>query len=225
MQNNKQLNNSTIILQHSDFEENEFKTFLYKNDCPKKRELERFIRSTFSEHYDAELIHFYPYLFGAYDELNQPYAAVGYRKAEEQRLFLEQYLNSPIEEHLKKISTYNQVNNIQRKHIVEIGNLAANKQGACRKLFQLLTQFFKRSDYQWIVFTGTRTVRVVLKRMRLEAYVIAPAAINNIEATQRNTWGSYYDQDPMVMAIPIKQVLPASFNKLSMTATTAVIAD
>lgn len=226
MQNNKQQTTiSTLTLEHPDFEDQGFRSFLYSNNCSNKKELESFIGSTFSEHYDAELLHFYPYLFGAYDEFNKPYAAVGYRIAAEQRLFLEQYLDKPIEEYLSDLySCSPQVSlnpQLNREHIIEIGNLAASKPGACRKLFQLLTQYFCSSNYKWIVFTGTRTVRVVLKRMRLRAYPIAPASLKDIEASKQKSWGSYYDQEPMVMVMPINQTLPSTFDKFSMKTDTA----
>ena len=159
------------------------------------------------------------------DELNNPYAAVGYRIANEKRLFLEQYLDKPIEHYLSDLDDQNPKKPLNRKHIVEIGNLAATKHGACRDLFQLLTQYFRRSDYQWIVFTGTRTVRVVLKRMGFKAFMIAPASINDIETSKQKSWGNYYDQEPMVMAMPINQTLPSSFNRFSMTADSASLTE
>jgi len=226
MQNTKQQSTvASLTLQHPGLEDHDFKTFLYGNDCPNKKALESFIGSTFSEHYDAQLLHFYPYLFGAYDELNKPYAAVGYRIANEQRLFLEQYLNKPIEHYLSNLDDEKSHIPLDRKYIVEIGNLAATKHGACRNLFQLLTEYFCRSDYKWVVFTGTRTVCVVLKRMGLKAFPIAPASINDIETSKQKSWGNYYDQEPMVMAMPINQILPSSFNRLSMTADSALLTE
>lgn len=203
------LENRELTLNHVLGSESAFRTFLYDVNSPAKAELEQFISDTFERYYHAHLLHFYPYLLGAYDEYQKPYAAVGYRVASEQRLFLEQYLQNPVEVALSA-SAFNDQNTLfleplSRRHIVEIGNLAATQQGACRKIFQLLTLYFHRGHYRWIVFTATRTVRVVLKRMRLEAYPLVSAKLTAIQQSEQRYWGTYYDQQPVVMAMPVNQ--------------------
>lgn len=196
-----------LILQKNNTKKT-FQTFLCNTDSPAKKELEQFINTVFAKHYNAQVCHFYPNLLGAYDEQQRPYAAVGYRVADEKRLFLEQHLKQPIEQSLSAFSEEQAViSPLCREHIIEIGNLAATQQGACRDLFQLLTLHFHRSQFRWIVFTGTRAVRVTLKKMHLKTYTLANAHIDALTPCSRQSWGSYYDQKPIVMAIPIKQTL------------------
>lgn len=197
-----------------------FQTFLYNTDSPAKQKLEQFISDTFAKYYDAQIFHFYPHLLGAYNEQHQPYAAVGYRIANERRLFLEQYLNQPIEDVLNTLTEEEPVPTIsplRREHIIEIGNLAATQKGACRDLFQVLTLHFHSSQFRWIVFTGTRAVRIVLKRMRLKTYLLTEARIDALTPIAQQEWGRYYDQEPIVMAIPINQVLPSSSSNYSIS--------
>lgn len=211
--------NNELILSPLKSQEAAFKTCLYKTDSQAKRELEQFVSLIFAQHYNAKLLHFLPNLFGAYDEQQRPYAAVGYRVASEQRLFLEQYLDDSVEMTLHQLQGQMSGDNnnrhveqnqpLQRKHIVEIGNLATAQRGACQKFFQLLTLYFHHSQFRWIVFTATRTVRTVIKQMQLEAYLLTSAHSADIVQEEREGWGSYYQQRPTVMAMPVAQNISA----------------
>ncbi len=172
---------------------------LYQRDTAGRKTIEAFIKNVFESNYQAHIAYFYPNLLGAFTPSGQPYAAAGFQYAKDRPLFLEQYLSKPIESILPEIHSQS----LERHHIVEIGNLASGKAGACVRLFQLLSLYFHNSDVRWVVFTGTRTVRAVLKRLRLEAIVLNPADVDQI--SDPKAWGSYYDQKPMVMAMPVAQ--------------------
>lgn len=215
--NNQQSVASALTLQDAEHREF-FRTFLVEEECAERKILENFISETFAEHYEAKLLNFYPHLMGAYDDQQQPYAAIGYRKADEQALFLEQYLDQSIESLLLNYPEEKSQNTLlQRKHIVEIGNLATSKRGACQHLFQLLAQFFHQSQLRWVVFTGTRTVRLLVKRLRLKTYELSKASAQQLEMTSLDSWGHYYEQQPVVMAIPVNQSLSDAACRYRMT--------
>ena len=54
-------------------------------------------------------------------------------------------------------------------------------------------------DYQWVVFTATREVRNLLRRLSYPAHVLGPAACERLP-DRGAAWGSYYAHDPSVMA-------------------------
>jgi hypothetical protein len=162
---------------------------------PQRRSFEQFIAERFSRAYGARLTHFLPHLLGVKDGLGRWQAAAGYAAAGVQPLFLEQYLEQPIERALA-----DEVGReIPRNSIVEVGNLAADSAGMARALIPQLARHLHRMGYRWVAFTATRALRNSFRRLGLRPLHIAeadPARLPDRGAS----WGSYYDQDPVVMA-------------------------
>ena len=171
---------------------------------PQRRSFEVFIAERFSRAYGARLAHFLPHLLGVKDGLGRWQAAAGYAAAGAQGLFLEQYLDQPIEHALGE-----EVGRpIQRNSIVEVGNLAAVSAGMARALIPQLARHLHRMGYRWVAFTATRALRNSFQRLGLRPLLLAeadPARLSDRGAS----WGSYYDQDPRVMAGRISRGLQA----------------
>jgi hypothetical protein len=162
---------------------------------PQRRAFEQFIAERFSRAYGARLQHFLPHLLGVKDGLGRWQAAAGYAAAGVQPLFLEQYLEEPIENALSAELG----REIPRNSIVEVGNLAADSAGMARALIPQLARHLHRMGYRWVAFTATRALRNSFRRLGLRPLHIAeadPARLPDRGAS----WGSYYDQDPVVMA-------------------------
>jgi len=87
----------------------------------RRRALEDFIRARFAEHYGARVRHFMPELLGLEAVDGELHGALGCRRAGEQPLFLERYLDLPIEDALAQ--RYRCA--VDRADIVEVGNFAA----------------------------------------------------------------------------------------------------
>jgi len=66
-------------------------------DAADRREVEQFIHDVFAQTYGANVQHFMPELVALRDETGELVAAFGLRKAANSPLFLEQYLDAPIE--------------------------------------------------------------------------------------------------------------------------------
>ena len=62
-----------------------------------------------------------------------------------------------------------------------------------------LPRYLLELEYEWIVFTGTRTVRGILGRLGAPLHELAPASAECVSGT-RDSWGRYYDTDPRVYA-------------------------
>lgn len=155
--------------------------------------LESLIQTAFAREHDAEVHSFMPSLLGLWGASGRPAGAVGYRGAEEGRLFLENYLPEPIEALIATRSA----RPVERHEIVEVGNLAGvNCRAACH-LVAALPPLLLSQGRRWIVFTATDTVRNVLTRLGAPLVELAQAQAASAPAGDR--WGRYYARDPRVM--------------------------
>lgn len=119
-------------------------------------------------------------------------AAVGVRNAENATLFLETYLDRPIEDFLPVGQS------CDRSRIAEIAHLAGVESGVSRFLFPLLTVWLQQRACEWIAFTGTAQLRNSFKRMGIPVYWIAAADPDRLPGRGEG-WGSYYAHHPQVM--------------------------
>lgn len=162
---------------------------------PARAAFESFVAARFRRAYGAHVTHFLPHLLGVRDGLARWQAAAGYATAAVQTLFLEQYLDQPIECTLAAALA----RPIARTGIVEVGNLAAVSAGMARVIIPQLARHLHRLGYIWVVFTATRALRNSFYRLGLRPLSLTradPARLPDGGAS----WGTYYDQDPVVMA-------------------------
>lgn len=162
---------------------------------PAREAFESFIAARFGRAYGARVTHFLPHLLGVRDRLDRWQAAAGYAPADAQTLFLEQYLERPIEHAIAGALG----RAVPRAGIVEVGNLAAVSAGMARLLIPQLARHLHRLGYRWVVFTATRALRNSFLRLGLRPLPIAPADPARLPDGGAS-WGAYYEQDPMVMA-------------------------
>jgi hypothetical protein len=162
---------------------------------PQRAAFEQFIAKRFLRAYGANVTHFLPHLLGVRDGLAQWQAAAGYAAAHTQKLFLEQYLDRPIEQTLAAALG----RPVARENVVEVGNLAASSAGMARALIPQLARHLHKLGYRWVVFTATRALRNSFHRLKLQPLPIAPADPARLPGGGAS-WGSYYAQEPQVMA-------------------------
>jgi hypothetical protein len=164
-------------------------------------QVEHFIHDTFAAAYGAEIQSFMPRLLAIRSKENELLAAFGVRSAEKGKLFLENYLDRPIEQVIaEKSGTLP-----QRTRIAEIGNLAAIYPGAVRWMIVALTVMLYEEGYDWVVFTGTASLRNGFNNLGLHPLEICPARVEQLESGERERWGSYYDNKPLVMIGNIRE--------------------
>jgi hypothetical protein len=169
-----------------------------------RQELERFIRATFAASHGAQVSSFLPTLL-ALQDAGRIRSVAGFRPATHEALFLERYLDRPIEEVLaarmraQRPDAILSRQPIVRSEIVEVGNLAGTHCRAAFRLVLALPQLLLSRGYRWIVFTGTRTVRGLLNAYGTPLIELGPAhgaCVNGMA----DDWGRYYEADPRVMA-------------------------
>jgi len=170
-----------------------------------RKRIEHFIAERFNSVYGAHLHHFMPLLVALETEAGELLAVVGVRAAQTEKLFLEQYLNEPIE---RVIATHLQVDgrclDALRPNVVEVGNLAALKPGYGRYLFAVLTDLLSAWHFRWLACTGITGVVNALRRLGIEPRCVAPATPERIPGGVTE-WGDYYNKHPQVMVGEIEQ--------------------
>nr|WP_322940041.1 thermostable hemolysin [Pseudomonas sp. s4] len=158
--------------------------------------LEGFIRQRFEQQHGARIHHFMPCLFGLENPAGQLLGAVGVRSAGSGTLFLERYLDQPVEQAIGARLGLSQPG---RGELVEVGNLAADSPGAARLLIVALTDLLVALGFRWVTFTGTPPLLNSFQRLGL-----TPIALGEADPTRMGAeladWGSYYDSRPLVMA-------------------------
>lgn len=164
-------------------------------DSPRRPGIEQFIARAFGARHGAEVRSFLPELLGLCNDGDELRAAVGYRPATAGTLFLEQYLDQPVEDALAA-----QLGRpVGRDGIVEIGNLAGDTCRAARQLVAFLPRYLLERGHTWVVFTATDIVRRILGGAGAHLIELAVADPARLGAGAE-AWGAYYRMDPRVMA-------------------------
>jgi hypothetical protein len=165
---------------------------------PQRKKVETFIAQRFLEVHGAQITAFMPQLLALFDNQGDVRAAVGMRDASLERLFLEYYLDLPVEQAIADQSGPGSVM-AERERIVEIGNLASIDRLASRSLFKLLACRLFADDYQWAVFTGCSSLHRMFATLGIETLSLGRALQSRLPADQQ-TWGGYYEDNPQVVA-------------------------
>ena len=161
---------------------------------PGRREVERFIGQIYAARYGADLQAFAPCLVSLRNE-GRIVAAAGYRPAAEGSLFLERYLDGPVETLLPP----GPARRFGREGIVEVGHLASGCAGEGPRLIRLLGMHLATLGFDWVVSTLTQELRALFLRLGIEPVTLGvahPSALGPDAAR----WGTYYDHRPTVLA-------------------------
>jgi hypothetical protein len=153
-----------------------------------------FIESVYGRVYGAEIRDHYPEICFRADDNGSVVAAAGIRRAAAGRLYLEHYLDAPIED---VIQTYTD-EKVSRDQIVEIGNLVSNQSGQCRSFFKLLCGELHDLGVRYAVATATRPLRRIFQYAGFESHFLAVADPSRVPGAVAQ-WGSYYATDPHVV--------------------------
>jgi len=157
------------------------------------------IAMVYRKAYGARLTRFMPRLLRVVGDQGATRAVIGMRSAAEERLFLETYLDVPIEQAIldKTGESY------ERGVIVEIGNLAESRPGDARLGIIAGTMYLHTLGYRWVVCTAVPQLLNAFKRLGIESIDLVAADPARIPEEQRSQWGSYYDERPIVCVVDI----------------------
>lgn len=163
---------------------------------PHRPETEQFIRRCFERGYGAHIRQFMPVLMSLHDDSGALLGALGLRSAHDESLFLEHYLDRPVEQALA--SRINRP--VDRSAVTEVGNLAVAAPGGGRWLITALTAYLFAARRTWVVFTIGPVLNNTFQRMGIDLVDLGPAEPDRLSASERACWGRYYEQKPRVMA-------------------------
>ncbi|MCT2398201.1 thermostable hemolysin [Novosphingobium mangrovi (ex Huang et al. 2023)] len=139
--------------------------------------------------------------FGSYVHVTRaerPRAALGYCRAGSEPLFLERYLDAPVEQAVSAATG----RPAARESIIEIGNLAADDAFAMIELWGSVANDLG-AGCEIAVATLTAPLRAMFARIGVPLVVLGSAVAER--ADDPEAWGHYYARDPQVCAGVIAQ--------------------
>lgn len=157
---------------------------------PERQRVEAMIRDTYASTYGGHIAVTHPMLMSLRDADDRILAGVGFQPAGTTPLFLETYLDQPVETIIQS--------GVARSRIVEIGNLAAVEPGASYLLFMALAAYLHGCGFEKAVVTATRPLRRLFRQIGFDAQDLGQARPERIGPTVAD-WGSYYAADPRVV--------------------------
>jgi len=168
---------------------------------PGRKEAEQLIHKRYAEIYGANISHYMPHLLRVFSEEGHTMAIVGYRDAAKHPLFLEKYLDIPVEQVLSKALN----RPILRSEIVEVGNLADTDTGGARIAIMAMSVYLHKAGFRWVVFTGVARLYNAVLRLGLNPVKLIAADPERLSEQERLEWGSYYDASPWMMGGDISE--------------------
>ncbi|MDF2181038.1 thermostable hemolysin [Neptuniibacter sp. CAU 1671] len=158
-----------------------------------------FAQAAFARQYNAQVRDFLPYQLALIDGAMQIRASMGYQPAKDHHLYLEHYLDLPVEQ---MIARELGIAAPARQRILEMGNLASQSPGSTRRLILNLSCYFLQQGFRWLVITATPRVKNSFDKLggKVVLHRLAEATPAAVSAGQSD-WGSYYEQQPKVYAI------------------------
>ncbi len=169
-----------------------------ERDDPQRARLEQHIHERYAEAYGADIRHFLPTLIAVEANDGHVLGVMGVRHAAHEALFLEQYLDGPVEQVLGRHLGVA----VERVRLAELGNLAAGLPGTARVLILALSAYLRGAGFDWVVFTAVPAVRNAFARLDLQLVELAEADGARLGAEFVH-WGSYYAQRPVVVACDV----------------------
>lgn len=172
---------------------------------PLRGRLEECVIQVFRRAYGAEVRTFLPRLFGAFDAESRPFAVVGTRRADEGTLFVESYLDVPVETELRRAVG----RPVRRAAVAEVGNLAARRRGEGERLVVALARLLHEEGVEWAVFAGTAALVRRFERLGYRPVDLGAADGARL-GDARTEWGGYYESAPRVAAVLLRNLLMAT---------------
>ncbi|MCK1787308.1 thermostable hemolysin [Pseudomonas sp. TNT11] len=160
---------------------------------PQRAAFEAFIQQRFRIAHGADIRHFMPQLFGVSQANGELCAVAGVRLASDEPLFLERYLDHPIEPLISAAAAQP----VDRRAIAEVGNLAASDTGSARLSIIAITWLLAMAGLEWVAFTGNIGLVNSFHRLGLKPVTLCAADPQRL-GDERHHWGSYYESQPWV---------------------------
>ncbi len=159
-----------------------------------RRAVEQQIQNAYAKSFDAHVSHFMPTLISAGIANTPPHLNFGLRCAADQTLFLENYLQAPVEQVLS--STVR--SQISRKCIAEIGNLTFDHTENLQQDLMSIASYCQQQGYRYVVCTATRALRLLFLRAGMKPVLLGQATQGDAPKDGSH-WGGYYETAPQII--------------------------
>lgn len=189
--------NSRELAKTKRYQVDEITATTVNKNHPDRAEVEIFIHDVFERAYNADITLFMPNLVALRDCDGILMAAFGWKKAINGPLFLEQYLDEPIESLISKRLD----KHITRDQITKIGNLAVANPRNAGVLIAHVIQHSLDIGIEWCVATAHHSLQNGLIKGGRDVYPLFPADKSRLSLEEQAKWGSYYQHQPQVIAI------------------------
>jgi len=185
---------------------------LHSGCSPHRSQLETYITERYKQTHNASISSFMPILLNMTKE-GKSQAALGLRPGHYRPMFLEQYLDSPIEQQISKLTKQP----IDRCALIEIGNLVVSQRRAGLELFVILGKLVAEAGYEWLIFTVTGEVERLMRSLGFDPQYLVSADPARVKGGAEN-WGRYYDNNPRVMVHSSKKAVSIMGNSPALDA-------
>lgn len=166
-----------------------------------RQHAEAFVASAFRSAYGADIRQFMPHLMTLRNDAGHLLAVLGLRGHGQVPFFLQQYLDSPVDE----VLTASVGRSVDPQRLVEVGNFAVGAAGGGRWLITALTAYLYSAGQEWAVFTCGSELRNAFRRLGVPLHDLCAADPQLLDSDERDRWGSYYAQQPRVMAANVAE--------------------
>ena len=160
---------------------------------PMRAAVEATIRAAYRREHGARLELLPRYLVADIEE-GQVNGGASIRFAED-GFFSVCYLDRPIESLIEQATGIRP----ERTDLAEVGSLAAGHPGGVRDLIFAIVEHLRAQGIRWAFFTATARLRTLLSRSGIPLIELAAASPARI--ADARSWGSFYENDPRVMAV------------------------
>jgi hypothetical protein len=166
--------------------EHKLNGYLIGRDHSDRAQAEALVQKFYRQAYQARIRSFYPFLLAIRNGDGSLAAVAGIRPAGDAALFSENYLKRPVNELL----------DIPRNQLVEVGNLAPADLGQVRWTIAAVSAFLHGAGFSHVLFTAVPLLHNAFKRLGLQPEFIAEAHQEKLSDTMQDEWGSYYQCNP-----------------------------
>jgi len=181
-----------------------FELQLWTRGATGREPVEDFIARAYAREFAASIAVHYPLLISVSDGIGGICAAVGVRMACDEALFLEQYLDRPVEATLRHVLD----RHVGRDVIVELGSFASTGFNMSVYLLGAVSAYLSTRGFEVGLVTATDKLSRLFDIFDFPTQVICPAGREALR-DQTEDWGTYYSRNPRVIAGSIGQCLAA----------------
>lgn len=180
-----------------DLTQRSFTVRFSKHDSADRDQLDSFISDIFRQTYGAEIKPSRSYLMSLRDHDDDLIAACSLHSAATEKLGLEIYLDTPVEEILSTLTGQT----VQRGDIIEVSDFSASELATARYLITAINDQLHFTSKQWAVLNAPPNLRDAFIKLGMDPKIIVDADKSRIGPDELSRWGNFFDQKPQIIAI------------------------